>query len=93
MWVGLGYGVCEAQLKVLAPQWAFSVVLDHGIHTGKVKVWRQVEIIVSSLRTRSDTTVLDSSTAPEIHTEDNRLKHIMLFYKLKAIKGTKLEQF
>lgn len=36
MWVGLWYSVSEAQVKVLAAQWVFSVVLDQGEHAGKV---------------------------------------------------------
>lgn len=49
MWVGLWYSVSEAQFKVLAAQWIFSVVLDQGVHAGKVQVWRQEEVRVSPL--------------------------------------------
>lgn len=47
MWIGLWYSVSEAQFKVLAAQRFFSVVLDQGVHAGKVQVWCQVEVSVS----------------------------------------------
>lgn len=46
MWVGLWYSISEAQLKVLAAQRSFSVVLDEGVHAGKVQVWCQVVVSV-----------------------------------------------
>lgn len=49
MWVGLWDSVSEAQFKVLATQWIFSVVLNQGEHARKVQVWCQEEVCVSPL--------------------------------------------
>lgn len=86
MRVGLRYSVSEAQVKVLAAQWVFFVVLDQGEHAWKVQVRRQVEESVPSLWTRANATVLDSPTAPEMHAEDTHL-HI------NAVHSSKIHNF
>lgn len=69
MWVGFRHSVREAQFKVLAAKRVFSVVLNQGVHAGKVQVWRQEVESVCPLWTWANATVLDPPTAPEIRAE------------------------
>jgi len=77
--VWLRHGVREAQLKVLAAQRVFPVVLDQGVHAGEVQVGRQVEVRERPLCNRADATMLDSPVAPEVHTEIHTIHGNILY--------------